>query len=152
MSITVDVEILPHGSVLPSYQTAGAAGADLCAAIDKNIILKPFERYLVPTGLKIALPVGYEAQLRPRSGLALKNGIMLPNTPATIDSDYRGEIKVILINLGQEDFIIEQGMRIAQMVIAPVQQALFNTVDNIQNDTMRGENGFGSTGVKIASL
>jgi dUTP pyrophosphatase len=150
MSIIVDIEFLPHGSVLPTYQTAGAAGADLCAAIDTNIFLKPLERCLVPTGLKIALPEGYEAQLRPRSGLALKNGIILPNSPATIDSDYRGEIKVILLNMGHEDFIIENGMRIAQMVIAPVQQVLFNTVDTLQNDTFRGENGFGSTGVKVA--
>ncbi len=150
MSINVDIEILPHGFALPTYQTAGAAGADVCAAIDTNIVLKQFERCLVPTGLKIALPDGYEAQLRPRSGLALKNGIILPNSPATIDSDYRGEIKVILMNMGHEDFIIENGMRIAQMVIAPVQQALFNVVDTIHNDTLRGENGFGSTGVKVA--
>ncbi len=150
MSINVDIEILPHGFALPTYQTAEAAGADVCAAIDTNIVLKQFERCLVPTGLKIALPDGYEAQLRPRSGLALKNGIILPNSPATIDSDYRGEIKVILMNMGHEDFIIENGMRIAQMVIAPVQQALFNVVDTIHNDTLRGENGFGSTGVKVA--
>lgn len=150
MSIIVDIEILPHGSTLPVYQTAGAAGADLCAAIDKEIILKPLERCLVPTGLKIALPEGYEAQLRPRSGLALKNGIILPNSPATIDSDYRGEIKVILMNMGNEDFIIENGMRIAQMVIAPVYQAHFNKVNTIQCDTIRGEAGFGSTGVKVA--
>lgn len=150
MSINVDIEILPHGSVLPAYQTAGAAGADVCAAIDNTIILKQFERCLVPTGLKIALPHGYEAQLRPRSGLALKNGIILPNSPATIDSDYRGEIKIILMNMGHDDFIIENGMRIAQMVIAPVQQALFHVVDTIHNDTLRGENGFGSTGVKVA--
>ena len=150
MAIIVDIETLPHAFALPAYQTIGAAGADLCAAIDETIILKPMQRCLVPTGLKIALPEGYEAQLRPRSGLALKNGIMLPNSPATIDSDYRGELKIIIMNMGEDDFIIENGMRIAQMVISPVQQVQFNKVDKINPDTHRGEGGFGSTGIKVA--
>ena len=147
MSIIVDIEKLPHAFALPTYQTSGAAGADLCAAIDKMIILKPLQRYLVPTGIKIALPEGYEAQIRPRSGLALKNGIILPNSPGTVDSDYRGEIKIIVMNMGHEDFTIHNGMRIAQMVIVPIQQAIFNLVDAISNETVRGEAGFGSTGL-----
>jgi dUTP pyrophosphatase len=147
MSMTVNIEKLPHAFALPTYQTEGAAGADLCAAIDMPIILKPLERTLIPTGLRIELPQGYEAQIRPRSGLALKNGIILPNSPGTIDSDYRGEIKVIIMNMGHEDFIIENGMRIAQMVISPVQQVRFNLVDTVSLETVRGENGFGSTGV-----
>jgi dUTP pyrophosphatase len=147
MSIIVDIEKLPHAFALPAYHSTGAAGADLCAAIDKTIILKPLQRCLVPTGLKIALPEGYEAQIRPRSGLALKNGVMIPNSPGTIDSDYRGEIKIILINMGDEDFVIQNGMRIAQMVIVPAPQAIFNLVDAISTETVRGEGGFGSTGL-----
>jgi dUTP pyrophosphatase len=129
------------------YQTTGAAGADLCAAIHEAITLKFFERTLIPTGLKIELPKGYEAQIRPRSGLALKNGIILPNSPGTIDCDYRGEIKIIIMNMGQDNFIIENGMRIAQMVICPAPQAHFNLVKTMSVETVRGEGGFGSTGV-----
>lgn len=147
MSVIVNIETLPHAVDLPNYQTSGSAGADLCAAIQEKIILKSFERCLIPTGLKISLPEGYEAQLRPRSGLALKNGIILPNSPATIDSDYRGEIKIIIMNMGSEDFVIENGMRIAQMVISPVKQVKFNRVNKVDNETARGENGFGSTGI-----
>ena len=132
---------------LPFYATEQAAGVDLAAAIDEDIILKPLERKLVPTGLAMALPAGYEAQVRPRSGLALKNGITVLNSPGTIDADYRGEICVILVNLSNENFTISRGMRIAQMVIAPCMQAEFDIVD-ILPETTRGEGGFGSTGVK----
>jgi dUTP pyrophosphatase len=130
---------------LPSYQTKGSAGADLRANIFEKIIIKPNERKIIPTGLAIELADGYEAQIRPRSGLALKNGITILNTPATIDSDYRGELKIVLINLSNEDFIIERGMRIAQMVIVPVMQVEFVEVDNL-NETDRS-GGFGSTGI-----
>lgn len=135
-----------HGMNLPSYATSHSAGMDLMAAIDKDIILKKHAKVLVPTGIAIALPDGFEAQVRPRSGLALKNGITVLNTPGTIDADYRGEVGVILINLGDEDFIITRGMRIAQMIIAPYIQAKFEQVDNL-DETARGKGGFGSTGV-----
>jgi len=131
---------------LPFYATKGAAGADIFADIDKEEILKPGERKAISSGLKIEIPEGYEAQIRPRSGLALKYGITLLNTPGTIDSDYRGEIKVIMINLGTEEFIIRQGDRIAQMIIAPVTKADFKLELNL-NNTERGEGGFGSTGL-----
>ncbi len=130
---------------LPSYETAGSAGMDLRAFTEQEIVLAPFERKLIPTGLYIELPDGYEAQLRPRSGLAFKHGISLPNTPATIDSDYRGEIKVALINLSQENFTIKSGDRIAQMVIARYEKAELITVEEL-TETKRGEGGFGSTG------
>ncbi len=130
---------------LPQYQTTQASGMDLLAAIDKDIVLKPGERTLVPTGVAISLPDFSEAQIRPRSGLAIKNGITLLNTPGTIDADYRGEIKVILINLGQEDFTITRGMRIAQMVFAKVVKASLKEVDNL-DETSRGAGGFGHTG------
>ncbi|MFN8322114.1 MAG: dUTP diphosphatase [Chitinophagales bacterium] len=130
---------------LPSYETAGSAGMDLRAFTEQEIVLAPFERKLIPTGLYIELPDGYEAQLRPRSGLAFKHGISLPNTPATIDSDYRGEIKVALINLSQENFTIKSGDRIAQMVIARYEKAELIAVEEI-TETKRGEGGFGSTG------
>ncbi|AIL65779.1 Deoxyuridine 5'-triphosphate nucleotidohydrolase [Rickettsiales bacterium Ac37b] len=132
---------------LPQYATPQSAGVDLMAAIDHDIILSPLQHYLVPTGIAIALPKGYEAQVRPRSGLALKNGVTVLNSPGTIDSDYRGEIKVIMINLGQEDIIISHGMRIAQMIISPVMVAKFELNENLE-ETVRGEGGFGSTGVK----
>jgi dUTP pyrophosphatase len=140
---------LPHGKdlPLPEYATIHSAGVDLMAAIDADMVLKPMQRSLVPTGIAIALPDNYEAQVRPRSGLALKHGISLVNTPGTIDADYRGEIKVLLINLGQEDFVITRGMRIAQMVVAPVTQVSFATVDSL-DATQRSDGGFGSTGVK----
>ena len=132
---------------LPQYATEQSAGMELRANIDSPIILKPLERKLIPTGLHIALPVGYEAQVRPRSGLALKKGITVLNTPGTIDADYRGEIGVILINLSQEDFVIEDGERIAQMVIARHEQGEMIPVD-VLDETERGEGGFGHTGKK----
>lgn len=137
---------------LPSYQTAGAAGADLRANLPldqrlQGITLAPMQRVIVPTGLRVEIPPGYEMQLRPRSGLAVKHGITLPNSPATIDSDYRGELAVGLINLGAEPFIINHGDRIAQAVIAPVVQVAFTLVDSL-SETARGAGGFGSTGVE----
>ncbi len=146
---TVNVVQLPHGKglELPSYETTDSAGMDLRAAIaeGKSITLKPLERTLVPTGLAMALPSGFEAQVRPRSGLAAKNGVTVANSPGTIDADYRGEVKVILINLSNEDFTFERGMRIAQMVIAPVTQGIWNLVADL-DETERGAGGFGSTG------
>lgn len=134
------------GAILPSYQTAGAAGADLCACLTEPLVLAPGQRAIVPTGLSFAIPSGYEIQLRPRSGLAAKHGVTVLNSPGTIDSDYRGEVKVILINLGTEDFTIFPEDRIAQMVVAPVEQAQFQVVDAL-SATERGQGGFGSTGV-----
>ncbi|SRR5690554_2176571 len=131
---------------LPKYETAASAGMDLRANLTESIVLKPFERILVKTGLFIELPVGYEAQVRPRSGLALKKGITVLNTPGTIDADYRGEIGVILINLSNEDFVIENGERIAQLVIAKYEQAELIEVNEL-SETQRGAGGFGSTGV-----
>ncbi len=147
MSLEVNVLRLAHGQGLdlPAYATADAAGLDLRAAVDEPIDLNVHERALVPTGLSIALPVGYEAQVRPRSGLAAKHGVTVLNTPGTIDADYRGEVMVILINLGSEPFVIERGMRIAQMVIAPVTRAELVEVD-VLDDTARGAGGHGSTG------
>jgi dUTP pyrophosphatase len=138
---------LPHGAdlPLPSYGSALAAGVDLHAAIDTPQTLAPGQRALVPTALAIALPAGFEAQVRPRSGLAAKNGVTVLNTPGTIDADYRGEIKVILINLGDQPFPIERGMRIAQMVVAPVIQVHWDEVETLP-ESLRGEGGFGSTG------
>lgn len=132
-------------NALPEYQTIHAAGMDLRAGISESIVLKPGERRLIPTGLKIALPDGYEAQIRPRSGLALKHGITCLNSPGTIDADYRGEIGVILINLGQEPFEIKPGERIAQMVVAPYSRVDWHEVSELPA-TDRGEGGFGSTG------
>ena len=138
---------LPHfeGLALPHYATAGAAGMDLCAAVDAPFELTPGARTLVPTGLSMAVPAGFEAQIRPRSGLALKHGITCLNSPGTIDSDYRGEVKVLLANLGEESFMIDRGMRVAQMVIARYAQATIAVVTEL-TDTMRGAGGFGSTG------
>jgi len=130
---------------LPSYATQGAAGMDLVAAVGEPIVITPGQRALIPTGLAIALPPGYELQIRPRSGLALRQGIVLPNSPGTIDEDYRGEVQVILLNAGQEDFIVERGMRIAQAVLAPVVRAEWQVTDTL-DDTARGTGGFGSTG------
>lgn len=132
---------------LPAYATELSAGMDLRANIDEPIVLKPMERRLVPTGLHISLPVGYEAQVRPRSGLALKKGITVLNAPGTVDADYRGEVGVILINLSDEPFTIEDGERIAQMVIARHEHAEFVPVD-VLDETERGEGGYGHTGVK----
>lgn len=148
---TIEVELTPleHavGLILPSYATEQAAGMDLTAALDEPLELAPGERALIPTGLSIALPPGYEAQIRPRSGLAVKNGITVLNTPGTVDADYRGEIKVILINLGQNPFTVERGMRIAQMVIARHVGVQWKTVKSLEK-TERGAGGFGSTGQK----
>lgn len=130
---------------LPVYATEGAAGADVCALLTEPLLLAPMERALIPTGLFFEIPAGYEIQVRPRSGLAYKEGITVCNTPGTIDSDYRGELKVLLINLGNKPFTVEDGMRIAQIVIAPVVQAVFESVENV-GETSRGEGGFGHTG------
>lgn len=141
------VQIINRGHHdLPTYATALSAGMDLRANISEPIVLKPLERCLVPTGLYMALPEGYEAQVRPRSGLALKKGITVLNSPGTIDADYRGEVGVILVNLSAEDFIIEDGERIAQMVIARHEKVEWETVE-VLTDTERGAGGFGHTGV-----
>jgi len=132
---------------LPEYATAQSAGMDLRANIDEPVTLRPLERRLIPTGLHIALPAGYEAQVRPRSGLALKKGITVLNSPGTIDADYRGEVMVLLINFSHEDFIVNNGERIAQMVITRHEQAEFIEVEEL-DDTERGEGGYGHTGVK----
>jgi dUTP diphosphatase len=137
---------IENSSYIPVYSSEHSAGADLYAHLpDDSLTLKPGERCLVPTGLKIELPEGYEAQIRPRSGLAVKHGVTLLNTPGTIDADYRGEIKIIVINLGQDNFKISDGDRIAQMIIAPVVKAAF-IAENILSETNRGAGGFGSTG------
>lgn len=144
----VEVKIVNKGNQqLPAYATVLSAGADLRANIEKQVVLKPLERKLIGTGLYIALPEGYEAQVRPRSGLALKHGITVLNTPGTIDADYRGEVGVILVNLSNEEFTINPGERIAQMVIAEHAQAIFMPTDTL-NETERGEGGFGHSGVK----
>jgi len=139
---------LPHASdlPLPSYETADSAGMDLRAAVEKPVELKPGKRMLVPTGLKMAIPRGYEAQIRPRSGMAYKHGITMLNTPGTIDSDYRGEVKLLAVNLGEETYTINHGDRIAQMVIAPVCRATITETESLE-ETARGDGGFGSTGV-----
>ena len=149
MTLTVQIKPLDHfGDLpLPKFETALAAGADLRAALEEDMSLAPEERALVPTGFAMALPAGYEAQIRPRSGLAYKHGITCLNTPGTIDADYRGEVKVLLINHGQEAFTITRGERIAQMVIAPITQPDFVQVETL-DDTARGAGGFGSTGTK----
>ncbi len=147
--IQIPVVPLPHfkGLELPSYETTGSAGMDVRAAVpeDTPLTLEPGARELVPTGITMAIPHGYEVQVRPRSGLAVKHGITCLNTPGTIDSDYRGEVKVILINLGTEPFVIQRGERIAQLIVAPVTQGLFEIVDDL-DETARGTGGFGSTG------
>lgn len=150
-AVRVSIVQMPHakGLNLPQYATALSAGVDLEAAVDAPITLKPGERQLIATGLAIALPDGYEAQIRPRSGLAFKNGVTVLNSPGTIDADYRGEVKVILANLGQEDFTVERGMRVAQMVIAPYTQVGWNLVETL-DETERGAGGFGSTGTQQA--
>jgi dUTP pyrophosphatase len=150
MSIPIRVRRLAHseGLPLPAYTTAGAAGMDLLAAIPAPVTIGPGERGLIPTGLTIALPPGYELQIRPRSGLALRHGITLPNSPGTIDEDYRGEISVIILNTGCELFVVERGARIAQAVLAPVSRAEWHEVDSL-DVTARDTGGFGSTGVKL---
>jgi len=136
---------MEHNRFVPEYKTEGAAGMDLCAAIDKPITLKPLERYLVPTGLKIELEHGYEAQIRPRSGLSIKHGISLINCVGTVDEDYRGEVCVGVVNLSNEEYTIQPDERIAQMIIARVEQAKIEVVTEL-SETARGEGGFGSTG------
>lgn len=138
--------VASKGAVIPVYKTEGAAGADVCAFLDKPVIIEPGKFSMIPTGLFFEIPFGYEIQVRPRSGLAAKNGVTVLNTPGTIDSDYRGELKVILINLGNEPFTINNGERIAQIIVSPVTTADFILSDSL-SDTERGEKGFGSTGV-----
>jgi dUTP pyrophosphatase len=147
MTIPVRVRRLPHNQdlPLPVYATEGAAGMDLLAAVNEPMVIEPGQRVLIPTGLAIALPAGYELQVRPRSGLALRNGIVLPNSPGTIDEDYRGEIQVIVLNTGSEPFRVERGARIAQAVLAPVVRAVWDEVADL-DVTARNEGGFGSTG------
>jgi len=130
---------------IPFYATEGSAGMDICAMIETEIVIKPSEINIIPSGLSIELPNGYEAQIRPRSGLAIKNGITIPNSPGTIDSDYRGEIKVILINLGKKDFVVKKGDRIAQMVISKYEKVEWELSEDLE-ETKRGEGGFGHTG------
>jgi dUTP pyrophosphatase len=146
---TVPITRLPHGEglPLPAYETAQAAGMDLRAAVpdDEPLTLRPGSRFPVPTGLAFALPPGFEGQVRPRSGLAFKHGVTCLNSPGTVDADYRGEVKVILVNHGEEDFVIRRGERIAQLVIAPVVQAAWVEVESL-DETVRGAGGFGSTG------
>ncbi|WP_310476318.1 dUTP diphosphatase [Sandarakinorhabdus sp.] len=146
--ISIPLTILPHGKglPLPAYATPGAAGMDAVAAVTETVMLAPGARFPVPLGFCMAIPDGYEVQVRPRSGLAMKNGITVPNSPGTIDSDYRGEVKALLINLGHEPFAIERGMRICQLVPAAVTRAALTVVETL-DETQRGTGGFGSTGV-----
>lgn len=149
MAIVVSVSIkrLPHASdlPLPAYQTSQSAGMDLCAAVSADVVIAPGAHTMIPTGFAIALPAGFEAQVRPRSGLAAKNGVTVLNTPGTIDADYRGEISVILINHGKQAFTVTRGMRVAQMVVAPVRTVMLEEKESL-DDTARGAGGFGSTG------
>ena len=145
--IKIQIKKLSTSVSIPKYDTSGSSGMDVAAYIEKNIIISPGEKALVPTGFSVSIPIGYEIQIRPRSGLAAKKNITVLNTPGTIDADYRGEIKVILINLGKEKFIIENGDRIAQMIVCPVVQADLEEVKEL-SDTARGSGGFGSTGTK----
>jgi len=146
--VVVRVRRLPHGEglELPAYATEHSAGLDLRAAIEKPLVLRPLERAIVPTGFVFEIPEGYEGQVRPRSGLAAKKGLTVLNSPGTIDADYRGEVKVILINLGQEEVIINRGERIAQLVVAPVSKVKIVEVEEV-SQTPRGDGGFGSTGM-----
>jgi dUTP pyrophosphatase len=145
----VNIKFLDNGKGLeaPVYATEGSAGLDLRAAVDGDIIIRPGDRYLIPTGVAIALPEGYEGQVRPRSGLAYKNGVTVLNTPGTVDSDYRGELKVLLINLGKNDFVVERGARIAQLVIEKCERVSLVSVDSL-DETERSDGGYGSTGVR----
>ena len=148
MAVEVRILCLPHaeGLPLPDYATAGAAGADLCAAVEDDLVLEPGGRAAVPTGLVVEIPMDFEGQVRPRSGLAIRHGLTVVNAPGTIDSDYRGELKVLMVNLGSEPATIIRGERIAQLVIAPVTRAIF--VESAElNPSERGDGGFGSTGV-----
>lgn len=144
----VQIKVVNKGNQpLPKYQTSQSAGMDLRANIDAPVLIKPLDRKLIPTGLHIALPEGYEAQIRPRSGLTIKKGITIINTPGTIDPDYRGDIGVILVNISNEDFVVQPGDRIAQMVINKFEQAEFKVVEEL-DETERGEGGYGHTGIK----
>src|SRR5580698_10399827 len=147
MTIQISLRRLPHNAdlPLPAYATAGAAGMDLLAAVTAPVTIDPGKRALIPTGLAIALPPGYELQIRPRSGLALRHGIVLPNSPGTIDADYRGEVQVIVMNAGDAPFVVERGMRIAQAILAPVVRLAWREAASL-DATARGEGGFGSTG------
>jgi dUTP pyrophosphatase len=147
--LTVAVTCLPHGDglPLPAYATEHAAGMDLAAAVTDSVVLEPGARALIPTGIALALPPAFEAQIRPRSGLALRHGIGVLNSPGTIDADYRGEVGVILINHGDQPFTVERGMRIAQMVVAPYTRVAWNLTESLDRST-RGEGGFGSTGTE----
>jgi dUTP pyrophosphatase len=138
--------VAQEGAIIPEYKTSGAAGADVCAFLSEPVVIKSGEFAMIPTGLSFAIPEGYEIQVRPRSGLAAKNGVTVLNTPGTIDSDYRGEVKVILINHGKDAFTVNNGDRIAQLIVAPVTQGIFEKTDELDS-TERGEGGFGSTGV-----
>ncbi|MDX2027429.1 MAG: dUTP diphosphatase [Alphaproteobacteria bacterium] len=146
-TLPVPITVLPHAEALglPAYATEHAAGMDLCAAVTNDVVIEPGKRTLIPTGIAIALPEGYEAQIRPRSGLALKHGITLPNSPGTIDADYRGEVQVIVANTGSEPFTVTRGMRIAQMVVAAYSRVSWQEVAELPQ-TARGAGGFGSTG------
>jgi dUTP pyrophosphatase len=150
MSVEIAVRRLAHGDglALPAYATPGAAGMDLLAAVAETVTIAPGGRALIPTGLAIALPPGHELQIRPRSGLALRSGIVVANSPGTIDEDYRGEVQVILLNAGEAPFMVERGMRIAQAVLAPVIRAAWREVESL-DETARNEGGFGSTGTHI---
>lgn len=151
MTTVLEIQRLPHAHdlPLPRYQTAGAAGLDLHAAVELDVVLAPGTRALVPTGLRLSIPSGFEAQLRPRSGLALHHGITLLNSPGTVDSDYVGEVKVILVNLGQAPFTVTRGMRVAQLIVSPVTRVEVREVQAIDTRaTTRGENGFGHTGAE----
>lgn len=138
--------VAQEGAIIPEYKTSGAAGADVCAFLSEPVVIKSGEFAMIPTGLSFSIPEGYEIQVRPRSGLAAKNGVTVLNTPGTIDSDYRGEVKVILINHGKDAFTVNNGDRIAQLIVAPVTQGVFEKTDELDS-TERGEGGFGSTGV-----
>ncbi len=142
--IPVKIKIMP-GAVIPAYHSRGSSGADIFACVEEPVIIHPGDTALVPTGIRLEIPEGYEAQIRPRSGLALKNGITLLNTPGTIDSDYRGEIKIIMANLGKNEFVVERGMRIAQMVFAKVYRGHFIECGELE-ETERNEGGFGHSG------
>ena len=143
----IEVKVVAsQGAVIPAYKTQGAAGADVCALLENPVTIEPGAFAMIPTGLFFEIPKGYEIQVRPRSGLAAKNGITVLNTPGTIDSDYRGELKIILINLGKDAFVVNNGERIAQIIVSPVTVADFTITDSL-SDTERGEKGFGSTGV-----
>lgn len=148
MSVELAFRALPHfGELpLPAYATAGAAGMDIVAAVTEDLVLAPGARSAVPTGLSMAVPAGHEVQVRPRSGLALRHGVTVANAPGTIDSDYRGEVKILLVNLGDADFTVSRGMRIAQIVLTPVTRAEPKLVEEL-DDTARGSGGFGSTGL-----